>query len=174
MSNIMDDWFSLANRDVMGHLTANRKTGQKIIIQLVGDADPKPVLRCLSAEGIRIKILSVLPHIVRIDVRTPHGVIANKSELISMHQSVDRSLSRLTLSRRTGEEIVVLPRKGKTVADALNSLAHHCIELEVSEIRRSQVRIWVRAAPDLYVARNEIIDQGAWFSNLDEYQSFVD
>ena len=158
----------------MGHLTANLKTGQKIIIQLIRETDPKPVLRCLSAEGIRIKILNVLPHIVRIDVRTPHGVIANKSELLSMQSLTDRSLSRLTLSRRAGEEIVVLPRKGRTVEDALDSLTHHCIELEISEIRRNQVRIWVSAAPDLYVARNEIIDSKAASVNFNQYRTLID
>jgi sRNA-binding carbon storage regulator CsrA len=142
----------------MGHLAANRKTGQKIVIHLAEEADPVPVLRCLSAEGIRIKILGVLPHTVRMDIRTPHGVIASKAELLPSRCLDDKSLNRLTLSRRAGEEIVILRGRANTVDEAFQSLLHHCIELEISEIRRNQVRLWIRASPALYIARDELIE----------------
>lgn len=144
----------------MGLLDTTRKPGQKIVLEWKDGASPKLIMRCLLAEGIRIRVLSVGRHCTRIAIRTPDGIVASRVELLAVPHSNDREHCCLALSRRAGDEIAIIRRDSYAPDQAVLALRNHRIELEIAEIKSNQVRIRIRAAQELYIVRSELITRG--------------
>lgn len=144
----------------MGFLDTIRKPGQKIVLEWKDGASPKLIMRCLLAEGIRIRVLSVGRNFTRIAIRTPEGIVASRVELLAVPHSSDREHCCLALSRRAGDEITILRRGSYAPDEAVLALRNHRIELEIAEIKSNQVRIRIRAAQELYIVRSELITKG--------------
>lgn len=53
--------------------TTTRSPGQLVLIHMLPSSEPAPILRCLSKEGILIKVMKLRPNRVRLDVRLPPG-----------------------------------------------------------------------------------------------------
>jgi sRNA-binding carbon storage regulator CsrA len=142
----------------MSYLAKALTPNQEIVVQLTPTADREDVLRRLSLDGIRIKVLNGLKFgTVKLGVSAPAGLVPTRREASNTPKV--KGVGRLTLTRHVGEEIVITLAPGADAGDVLDWLASDGVVISVEALGQKQQAVHIKAINGLLVLRSELIGE---------------
>jgi sRNA-binding carbon storage regulator CsrA len=144
----------------MSYLAKALTPNQEFVVQLTPTAEREDVVRRLSLDGIRIKVLNGLKFgTVKLGVFAPAGLVPVRREVSNTPKV--KGVGRLTLTRHVGEEIVITLAPGAD-ADAgavLDWLASDGVVISVEALNQKQQAVHIKAINGLLVLRSELIGE---------------
>jgi sRNA-binding carbon storage regulator CsrA len=142
----------------MSYLAKALTPNQEIVVQITPTADREDVLRRLSLDGIRIKVLNGLKFgTVKLGVSAPAGLVPVRREVSNVPRA--KGVGRLTLTRHVGEEIVITLAPGANAGAVLDWLASDGVVMSVEALNQKQQAVHIRAIKGLLVLRSELIGE---------------
>lgn len=137
----------------MAYLSKSLSVGQLVVVTLESTADREEVAQRLTLDGIRLRVMSVKPDIVKVGVRGPAGLTPKRGV------DVDVTGGALALARSADQEIIVTLAEGADADAALDWLASDGVCFRLAAIKGQQSVFSVRACDDLLILRDELVPQ---------------